>query len=269
MSANEVWILEQWKILLICQGEGMLLLEEESVPLSRGQVWVLSEKRKQYNIHWNKETKEKHFLLSTDLLKKYSTKNTDFTLLTQEQVNLLTLNEEQTMQLEELFGKVEEGAQGFGADVREQLYQVEVLLFLTPLFLKGRETTFLKPSGVNQRITPILQYVEENMAEPLTLDHIATHFFLSKHYLCRLFKEQTGTTVVEYLLQCRIAKACLLLQQGHSVQRSGELSGFSDNSHFIRTFRGRMGTSPGRYGKEYGKKSQKIETRRRGYDEKE
>lgn len=245
--------MEQWKILLICQGEGILLLEEERVSLSRGQVWLISENNKPYTWHCPKETQEKTLLLSLEFLKKYSTRSTDFTLLTQEPLRRVSLTEEETLELERLFLKVEEGAQGYGADVRGQLSQVELLLFLTPFFLNGKETTCLKSSGVNERITPILQYMEENMAEPLTLDHIATQFYVSKHYLCRLFKEQTGTTVVEYLLQCRIAKACQLLQQGHSVQRSGELSGFSDNSHFIRTFGGRMGTSPGRYAKEYKK----------------
>jgi len=57
--------------------------------------------------------------------------------------------------------------------------------------------------------------------------------------------------VMEYIIHCRILQARRLLQEGHSVQEAGELSGFSDNSHFIRTFRKLTGTSPGRYAKEY------------------
>ena len=46
-------------------------------------------------------------------------------------------------------------------------------------------------------------------------------------------------------------KARQLLQEGVSVQQAGERSGFSDNSHFIRTFGHLTGITPGRYAKEY------------------
>ena len=54
-------------------------------------------------------------------------------------------------------------------------------------------------------------------------------------------------TVAAYNCQ----KARQLLKEGVSVQQAGELSGFSDNSHFIRTFGHLTGTSPGRYAREH------------------
>lgn len=41
-------------------------------------------------------------------------------------------------------------------------------------------------------MAPILDYIRDNLAEPLTLDQIAGRFFISKHYLCRIFKSATG-----------------------------------------------------------------------------
>ena len=101
------------------------------------------------------------------------------------------------------------------------------------------------------RVSPILDYIRENLTSPLTLDQIAGEFYISKHYLCRIFKAATGFSVMEYIIYSRILKARQLLQEGVSVQQAGELSGFSDNSHFIRTFGHLTGTSPGRYAKEY------------------
>jgi AraC-like DNA-binding protein len=100
-------------------------------------------------------------------------------------------------------------------------------------------------------VASILDYIRDNLAEPLTLDQIASHFFLSKHHLCRIFKSATGFTVMEYVIHSRILRAQQLLQKGGSVQQAGEQSGFSDNSHFIRTFHELTGTTPGRYAKEY------------------
>ena len=101
------------------------------------------------------------------------------------------------------------------------------------------------------RIAPILDYIQENMTESLTLDQISSKFFISKHYLCRIFKSATGFSVMEYIIQSRVLRARQLLQEGVSVQQAGELSGFSDNSHFIRTFGHLTGVTPGRYAKEY------------------
>ena len=56
---------------------------------------------------------------------------------------------------------------------------------------------------------------------------------------------------MEYIIHSRILRARQLLQAGVSVQQAGELSGFADNSHFIRTFGNLTGTSPGRYAKDY------------------
>ena len=101
------------------------------------------------------------------------------------------------------------------------------------------------------RVAPSLDYIRDVLAEPLTLDQIAGRFFISKHYLCRIFKSATGFSVMEYIIYSRILRARQLLQEGVSVQQAGELSGFSDNSHVIRTFVHPTGITPGRYAKEY------------------
>ena len=101
------------------------------------------------------------------------------------------------------------------------------------------------------RVSPILDYIRDHLSEPLTLDLIAGQFYLSKHYLCRIFKSATGFSVMEYIIYSRVLKARQLLKEGVSVQQAGELSGFSDNSHFIRTFGHLTGTSPGRYAREH------------------
>ena len=68
----------------------------------------------------------------------------------------------------------------------------------------------------------------------------------------------------EYIIYSRVLMARQLLQQGVSVQQAGELSGFSDNSHFIRTFGHLTGTSPGRYAKEYQHSDQVDVYKRQG-----
>ena len=100
-------------------------------------------------------------------------------------------------------------------------------------------------------LAQVMDYLERRVDQPLTLDQIAGRFYISKHYLCRIFKAATGFSVMEYIIYSRVLRARQLLQEGVSVQQAGELSGFSDNSHFIRTFGHLTGLTPGKYAKEY------------------
>ena len=70
-------------------------------------------------------------------------------------------------------------------------------------------------------MAPILDYIRDNLAEPLTLDQIAGRFFISKHYLCRIFKSATGFSVMEYIIYSRILRARQLLRRGSASSRRG------------------------------------------------
>ncbi|MBU5627441.1 AraC family transcriptional regulator [Oscillibacter sp. MSJ-2] len=108
-----------------------------------------------------------------------------------------------------------------------------------------------------KRIRPVLDYIQEHLDEPLPLDTLSGEFYLSKHYFCHLFKKVTGFSATEYIIRNRLAQARSLLRSGVSVQEAGERSGFGSNAHFIKTFTNVVGTSPGRYAREY-RSSHKI-----------
>lgn len=102
-----------------------------------------------------------------------------------------------------------------------------------------------------EHVRPIMEYIQNNLSEPLSLDEISQHFFISKHYMCHLFKSATGFSITEYIIRSRLVLARKLLRDGCSVQSAGEMSGFRSNAHFIRTFGNIIGISPGKYAKEY------------------
>ncbi len=80
------------------------------------------------------------------------------------------------------------------------------------------------------------------------LDDLAGQVGLSKSYLSRSFRRYTGRTVIGYLTARRIEQAMLLLQTtDRKVLDIAFQCGFGDLSHFNRTFRRHVGTSPRRY----------------------
>lgn len=78
----------------------------------------------------------------------------------------------------------------------------------------------------------------------LTLDEIAKTFFVSKFYLCRIFKSYSGTTIHAYINQKRIMKAKQYLDSGISAREVSSAVGYQDYSAFYRAYIKVMGTSP-------------------------
>lgn len=61
-------------------------------------------------------------------------------------------------------------------------------------------------------ISSVKSFLDEHYKEKLSLESVASHFFIDKHYLARLFKEQYGMTMVTYLQQVRITHAKRMLR---------------------------------------------------------
>lgn len=93
-----------------------------------------------------------------------------------------------------------------------------------------------------------VRYIDENYAQPLTLEEVCRVSAMSKTNFCYLFKLLTGQTFVEYLLRLRIDKAGELLRQTDlPVLAVGQEVGFQDQAHFSRTFKRLKGVSPRQY----------------------
>ena len=99
----------------------------------------------------------------------------------------------------------------------------------------------------NGRAADILAFLNAHITQPVSIDAVAEAFYLSRGYVCRLFKEATGTTINKYVVARRISVAKRLLAQGYSVHEACEQSGFGDYAHFIRAFGQAVGVSPKQY----------------------
>lgn len=100
--------------------------------------------------------------------------------------------------------------------------------------------------GLSKRkLQQTLQYIHQNLSEDLSLQAIATHIGFSQYYFCRLFKESTGLTPYQYIIQQRIERAKQLLIQGeYSIVDVALQVGFANQSHFCQRFRRITGVSP-------------------------
>ena len=97
-------------------------------------------------------------------------------------------------------------------------------------------------------IERIVQYLNEHIDEDIGHDVIATKYRLHPGYLSRLFKQEMGETLSEYLLRIKIERAADLLKQGkYRVGEIAAMVGYSAPSYFSIIFKKYTGYSPREY----------------------
>lgn len=96
----------------------------------------------------------------------------------------------------------------------------------------------------------IADYLSANCEHAPSLDELSEKFFLSKSYICRIFKEVTGYTVSEYLNIHRIKKAKRYLEETDmSISEISHVLGYESLTYFERMFKQYMTLSPLKYRK--------------------
>ncbi len=168
-------------------------------------------------------------------------RNSDFDILqlpyyTQAQVRmilgkLLTLKEEKT----------------FGLSVLCDVYLTELFVKIAEHYYGAEEPVGSGDLHSSQLVSMVDQYIIENIDSQITIDEIAFFVCKNKYSLMRSFKEISGCTLYQYILNKRLEIAENLILEGDSFSKAAEKSGFSDYSCFYRSFKKKNGVSPQAY----------------------
>ncbi len=93
-----------------------------------------------------------------------------------------------------------------------------------------------------------IKYLKIHYADEISLDHVAGRFFLNQAYFSRLFKQYTGNTFTDYLIELRMEKAKEILEQGkYKVYEVSQMVGYHSEKYFFRIFKQYTGCSPTEY----------------------
>ncbi|WP_274652025.1 response regulator [Paenibacillus humicola] len=91
----------------------------------------------------------------------------------------------------------------------------------------------------------IKQYIHEHYAREITIAELASEVYISKNYLCQIFKNGTGETINNYIIRVKMEKAkSLLLERKLKIFEVAENVGYKSIPYFSTTFKKYYGVTP-------------------------
>ena len=116
--------------------------------------------------------------------------------------------------------------------------------------LKGNDVSKEAQKYLNRITDECLAYIDERCFEKITLKEIAEHTFYNPSYFSRIFKEQCGVSLSEYIKEKRMTEAArLLLSTELANEEIMERVGYTDKKQFYRNFREIYAVTPAQYRK--------------------
>ncbi len=145
---------------------------------------------------------------------------------------------------------------GLLAELPQEVLQSgsSMIAFLKRIYTAGLEQLIAQRKFKNKlNLDEVRQYIDTHFAEAVTLEALARAFFVSKEYLSKVFKQEYGCNVTDYILQLRMEQAkAWLAEESIPIKTVAELSGYEDVGYFYRVFKKHFGIAPGEMRKQGG-----------------
>jgi AraC-like DNA-binding protein len=115
---------------------------------------------------------------------------------------------------------------------------------LLEIIVSKLPSTYLRIKKMDERILRAIHFMKNSESENINLKHIADIISLSPSRFYHLFKQETGLTFRQYVLHCKMVNSLHAIHNHHNLTHASHFGGFSDQSHFIKTFKKTFGIKP-------------------------
>ena len=172
--------------------------------------------------------------------------NTCFQKANDRSFNLIRLDSVLQEKLKDLLPEIEHSLRDtqFGDSILSKALFAQFMVYINRIFLKSSTAPDQKSYSSDSQVEQLLKYINRNLSENLSIDHLAERFFFSKYHMMRKFKKETGYTIHNYIISKRLLHARSLIAQGIPVMKAAMQSGFQDYTAFVRAYKKQFGTVP-------------------------
>lgn len=203
-----------YEIFFFVSGGLSYIVEGKSYIIKPGDILLINDKEIHKPIIEGGSTYERYVLwVNPELLTKYSTKDSNlltcFESTLENRHNLLRPRAEMRSVLKEILSKLSRACTGttFGSDILMELYLIELLVFLNKEYIARDMNDITEDLIYDSKISDIISYINDNLSEDLSLENLASKFYISKYHLLRLFKNIPAihliTTYIKKAYNCQ------------------------------------------------------------------
>ncbi|MBA5851152.1 helix-turn-helix transcriptional regulator [Clostridium sp. cel8] len=244
------------KIVIFLHGNVTYLIEGRAYKLQPWDILLVNNNDIHRAVIDSKEIYERIILwINPDFLIKNSINCnllSCFNLASKQKFNLLRLTGSNLIRIKNLVLNIENTIKykEFGSEVLKFSLLLEFIVHINRMFLNQKNIEKLYNSNniiYDKIITKVLEYINDNLDENLSIESLSSKFYVSKYYLMHKFKKQTGYTIHNYILRKRLIKSNILIKNGENITNASIKSGFHDYSSFVRAYKKMFGVSPKKY----------------------
>ena len=242
---------EKMEFLYFKKGQGFVVCNTKKIPVNPGVLVVVNSNELHY-IEGDSELLEYYCIIVDNLLfKSLHTDICETKYIDPIYQNLIIFknrveNDERISEcINNIIEELNQKLTGYELSVKSYIFRLMVLL------LRNHTYTTLSPKEYNTRIKNlniiniVLQYIEKNYKESITVEQLSEMANFSKYYFLRLFKKTTGKSLIDYINFIRINKAENMLNEtDKNITEIAFSCGFNDANYFNRVFKKYKGRPP-------------------------
>ena len=239
------------KIIIFLSGKVTYLIEGKSYFLKPWDILLVNNHDIHKPIIDSSETYERIIIwANTNFINEFNYKECNlfscFNVANRRMFNLVRIEEQSQTIIKDLIYNLEKSINSnyFGNELFSNTLFLQLLIVLNRIYIQDDYIKDTKSFFCNKQIENILKYINSNLHNDLSIDTLCKEFFLSKYYLMRKFKKETGYTIHNYILQKRLLMSKNLIKSGIPITEVCYKCGFNDYSSFLRAFKKMFNKQP-------------------------
>jgi len=239
------------EIKYFVSGECVIVLDGETIVAKEGDVVVISPFQRHYT--YSTEGICSYHLLVFDLNLLNSERmcdiDTDFILPFQEGRLIptphLCKGSHGHSEAVELFDTLAKSGEYYQLSVKTALMKLFCAIMTSSSFSEVGEKKWRTEKKYGELLRPALQYIDGHYKENIGIERLAGVCNFNPKYFCKIFKQYTSQTVMDYVNSYRLHKAELeLISTDHSISDIAANNGFFDAAHFSKYYKKTRGVTP-------------------------
>ena len=244
-----------YEILYMVDGSSQYIIEDKIYNLEKGDMVLVCPNQLHQLISPN-YSKRIICSFTPDYLDSLKTSNTNFKdifeVLQFTGNNKISFQNNDLAKVETLFTRMTKllFSDQFGDDLQYNLSFSRIMLLIAEKLFDDKDLTDVSYL-THPIIKNIIDYINQNLSNKITIKNISDKLALSPSYLSHIFKENTGVSILQFIIKKRLVHSKELLRQGKRIEDIAQECGFMDYTSFFRSFKKEFGITPKKYIQDY------------------